>query len=321
MVVPTYNRCASVLRLLRALRHQTLNPAAFEVLIAVDGCLDTTAEAVAEFAAPFPLRALLQPHRGRAAACNSGILASRAEIALLLDDDMEPAEDLLLAHLRAHAGRPGRAVLGAVPISFTQASPPIVQYIGRKFEHHMQKLSRPDYAIGFRDFYSGNCSIARSVLLEVGLFDEEFQVYGNEDGELARRLLHHQVALAYCPEALARQHYEKDFARVARDSMEKGHTAVLFAAKYPDAYEKLALSTGRHGARSARALRAALLMLGTVYARTPATIIRVVEWFERRQSRRLNDCYRFVLDYFFWAGVRAARRGGLHMSNRPPLGR
>lgn len=85
----------------------------------------------------------------------------------------------------AHRGRSRIAVLGAVPIAIDPGSPPLLQHIGRKFDNHLQKLARAQHALGYRDFYSGNCSIARAVLFEVGMFDEAFRVYGNEDGELA----------------------------------------------------------------------------------------------------------------------------------------
>src|SRR5712691_6997483 len=125
---------------------------------------------------------------------------------------MEPTSEFLAAHARAHADESRLGVLAAVPVVVDRASPPVVEYIASSFNLHLTKLSRPDHKIGIRDFYSGNFSIRRKVLLEVGLFDEGFKAYGNEDGELAIRLRQAGVQLTYCAEAIARQHYEKDFA-------------------------------------------------------------------------------------------------------------
>jgi glycosyltransferase involved in cell wall biosynthesis len=307
VVIPTYDRSESLRRVVDALLRQTLAPHEFEVVVSVDGSCDGTRDMLDRLAAPFALRVLVQPHRGRAAACNAGILASRGEVVLLLDDDMEPAGGLLSAHLRAHAESSRVAVLGAVPIVFGPLSAPVVQYMGLKFGHHLQKLARAGYVMTYRDFYSGNCSVSRALLLEVGLFDEDFQVYGNEDGELARRLLAAGAALVYSGEALAHQHYEKTFATLARDTIAKGRTAVLFAQKFPDAYDKLALSRYGDGLRRWRMVRSVLLGLQRLSGRSPEAAILLMEWLERRRPASLQQCYRFALDYFYWVGVQEAR--------------
>jgi hypothetical protein len=210
----------------------------------------------------------------------------------------------LEAHWQAHLAGPRLGVLGTVPISIDQTSPPVVQYIGRKFNSHLEKLAQPGYAIRFRDFYSGNFSIRREVLLEVGVFDQEFKIYGNEDGELALRLLRAGVQLVYSPEALARQHYTKGIAALARDNIAKGRTAVLLAKKYPDTFRDLKLSTYHQGSRKWRHLRTGLLGLSRVRPETSELVIGFIEWLERRRSARLDLIYGLTLDYCYWLGAR-----------------
>lgn len=308
VIIPTYRRCASVQRLLHALARQTLPADDYEVIVSIDGSEDGTREMVDRLPSPYELRALWQPNRGRAAACNAGIREARGELLVLLDDDMEPAPGFLAAHRQAHPGGSRLGVLGAVPITLDPSSPPVVEYIGMKFNRHLQKLAQPDYRIHFRDFYSGNFSIRREVLLDVGIFDEAFKVYGNEDGELALRLLGAVVRLVYSPEAVAQQHYTKDFAALARDNVAKGRTAVLLARKYPDTFRDLKLSTYRQGSRKWRLLRAGLLGLGSLSAGTPDAVIRFMEWLERRRPAQLHLYYGLALDYFYWLGARSALR-------------
>ncbi len=303
VVIPTRNRRESLRRLLTALGSQTLSAELFEVIVCDDGSSDGTADAVAASSCEFALRTVSQEPRGRAAACNAGIHTSRGDIILLLDDDMEPAPGLLAAHVRAHAGGPRRAVLGAVPVVFNEASPAVVRHIGRKFERHLQKLARPGYAMGFRDFYSGNSSIRRSVLLTVGLFDEDFTMYGNEDGELALRLMAAGVALEFEAGAVASQHYEKDFARLARDNREKGRTAVLLAQKHPDAFNSLALSTYHAGSRTWRLIRRLLLEMTRVISPTPSLVTFVITTVEKRVGPLSARTYERALEYFYWLGV------------------
>jgi GT2 family glycosyltransferase len=307
VVIPTYRRCASVQRALQALARQTVPADEYEVIASIDGSEDGTREMVARFSAPYRLRALWQPNRGRAAACNAGIGAACGEVLVLLDDDMEPMPEFLAAHRREHPKGSRLGALGAVPIADPSSSP-VVRYIGTKFNRHLEKLADPGYGITFRDFYSGNFSIRRDVLLEVGVFDEAFKIYGNEDGELALRLLGAGVRLVYSPEALARQHYTKGFAGLARDNIAKGHTAVLLARKYPNTFRDLKLSTYHQGSRKWRLLRAALLLLSRWWGKTPDMVIGLMEWLEWRRPTQLDLYYGLALDYCYWLGARSALR-------------
>ena len=308
IIVPTYQRCASVERALRALAQQTLPPADYEVIVVIDGATDDTREMVAQFPAAFALHAIAQPRQGRATACNTGIRAATGSIIVLLDDDMEPVPQFLAMHQQAHAAGSRVGVMGAVPIDIDHSSPPVVRYIGAKFNQHLAKLAQHGQPLTVRDFYSGNFSIGREVLCEAGLFDESFAVYGNEDLDLGVRLTRSGVRLLYDPMACARQYYEKDFAGLAQDNYAKGQTVVLLAAKQPQIYAQLKLSTYDQASRQWRAVRAGLLNLSRGWHALPRLVIRMVQLLERSRSDRLSFVYHFTTDYFFWLGVRVAQR-------------
>jgi GT2 family glycosyltransferase len=308
VVVPTYQRCASVQRLLAALGRQSLPAEDFEVVVVDDGSTDGTGAALQAMRTPYALRVQVQPNRGRASACNAGVRAGRGEIVLLLDDDMEPTAGLLAAHRDAHAGYPRRGVLGAVPVPVGAASSATARWVGTRFNHHLTKLAQPGHPIDVRSFYSGNFSIRRAVLAEVGGFDETFREYGNEDVELAVRLLGAGVALVYNKQAAAIQHYEKDFACLARDHLAKGRTAVLCASKHPDTVARLRLGTFGHGSRRWRLLRNALLAAARCSERVPGLLIRLIARAERPWPNHAVRLYAPVLDLCFWIGVHAALR-------------
>jgi glycosyltransferase involved in cell wall biosynthesis/GT2 family glycosyltransferase len=311
VVIPTRNRRASLLRTLRALANQTLSKNEYEVVVVNDGSTDGTDEAVAGFAAPFAVRTVPSHGRGRAAACNAGARAARGTLLVLLDDDMEPGEAFLESHLREQVYGSRRGVIGAVPVSLGASETPVVRYIGEKFNRHLEKLERSDYRVTFRDFYSGNFSIPRDLFLQVGGFDEEFRIYGNEDGDLALRLLHAGVEIRYSRDAVARQHYEKDFAALARDNVAKGRTAVLLSRKWPATRSQLRFAR-RTGSRKWRAALSGLLWISGVAPFVPHLAIGVMKRVERRRPRRLDVYYRFALDYFYLLGARselAGRRG------------
>lgn len=308
VIIPTYRRRASVERALQALARQTMPPANYEVIVSIDGSEDGTREMVAQFPAPYRLRGLWQSNQGRAAACNAGIHIAAGEVLVLLDDDMEPGPGCLASHAHAHPDGSRYGVMGAVPIRFDEAMPPVVTYIGAKFNQHLEKLALPDHQFTLRDFYSGNFSIRRETLLEVGGFDEAFKVYGNEDLELSLRLVRAEVTLIYNAEALAHQHYSKDFTALAHDTIAKGRTAVLLASKYPETFPDLQLALYAQGSHRWRWLRAGLLALSRIWAGTPDAVIAFISRLEGRRPKQLPLFYRLALDYCYWLGAQAALR-------------
>ena len=308
VIVPTYQRCDSVARLLRALAQQTLAPEAYEVIISIDGSRDGTREMVEAFAALYQLSAIWRANRGRAAARNAGIRLAQGEVLIFFDDDMEPSPDCLANHWRAHPVGSCRVAIGAVPIRCEADDPPVANYIAAKFNQHLERLAQPDHQFRLRDFYSGHFSIRREVLFDIGLFDEAFQMYGNEDLELSLRLQTAGVKLVYLPEAVAYQHYSKDFAALADDTIAKGHTAILLASKHPEAFADLQLNDYDRGSWRWRWARSLLLILSQWWSSTPDKINALVAWLERRKFKHLHLGYRFVLDYLYWLGARRALR-------------
>src|SRR5260370_38301916 len=103
--IPTYNRCRSLERVLAALARQMVTAGSLEVLVVADGCTDGTAACCRRLAAtmPYALRLVEQPNGGPASARNLGVREARAPLIVFVDDDVVPDEELLAAHLAAHA--------------------------------------------------------------------------------------------------------------------------------------------------------------------------------------------------------------------------
>ncbi len=308
VVVPTYQRCASVRRTLEALARQTMATTEYEVIVAIDGSDDGTKEMIDRFRAPYRLSAIWQPNQGRAAARNAGSRLAEGHLIVFLDDDMEPAPGFLLAHRDAHPPGSRRAVVGPVPIPDDPSSPPVVDYRRSGMNALLDRLAQPGYQLGFRDVYTGNLSLPRDVLREVGAFDATFKLYGHEDYEIALRLVKAGVELGYSSQAVAYQCYDKDFPALARDCVARGHTAVLFTRKHPDVASSLKLASYREGPRKWRLVRSVMLWLSRWLPSFPDWVIRVMTWLERRRPRRLHDHYTLAIDYFFWLGARSALR-------------
>ena len=302
VIVPTHQRRASLDRALRALRTQSLPPDEYEVIVAIDGSTDGTRELVETMER---VRWVWQPRGGRASACNAGMRIASAPIVVLLDDDMEATPGFLSAHLAAHQDTLGLGVVGAVPIRTDASSPAVTRYVANKFNGHLGNLAKPGYVFGLRDFYSGNFSVARETMVAVGGFDEAFAVYGNEDLDLSLRLREVGVRLVFSADAVAYQHYEKDFAALARDTREKGRTAVQLARKHPSATSDLKLSQFDRGPIASRLVRNTLLAATRWWPHTPDAVVRTMSWLGERRALPLHRVYPVALDYLYWLGVRS----------------
>jgi GT2 family glycosyltransferase len=313
VVIPTYQRCSSVRQAVEALARQTLPSEAYEVVVSIDGSEDGTREMLAAQRVPYPLRTVWQSNRGRAAARNAGIGEARGRLVVFLDDDMEAAPGLLSAHLEAHTSMhgPGRSlgVIGAAPI-VTRSASPLTEYLARRFQERLDTLAQPGRVPRFNDAYTGNLSVPRAMLLEIGGFDESFQLYGHEDYEFVLRLVKAGVQLVFSPAALAFQHQDKEFPSLARDTVARGKTAVLFGNKHPEVRRELKLGAFDRETRKWRLLRAVLLGFTRLFDGVPDAVTSLVTTLERRRPRRLDRYYAMALDYFYWVGVQAALRAG-----------
>jgi len=191
VVVPTFNRRASLELTLDGLARQTVAPNTFEVVVVSDGSTDDTDAWLASVMDryPFQLRPIRQDNAGPARARNRGTAEARGDLVVFVDDDVEPQPGLIAAHLARHEGDARLAVIGPQsPDPERRAvEPPWIAW-----EHGQMVRQYDNFASGAwpkagpQNFYTGNASVRRDVLLASGGFDETFG--RQEDIELAYRM-------------------------------------------------------------------------------------------------------------------------------------
>lgn len=205
VVIPTFNRAATLDLCLEHLAHQCVAPTVFEVIVADDASTDDT-ETVAKRwvdAGPMEVRYVRCEKGFAGAARNRGSRMARAERLLFLGDDILAAPDLIEQHL-AIAGRgDNRSVLvGEVTLDGPRPLPPFMSFLEESGLHHDFPTLHGygESSIPGRYFYACNASLPRRAFEAVGGFDESIR-RAWEDSELGCRLEAAGWSLRFAPAA------------------------------------------------------------------------------------------------------------------------
>ncbi len=171
LVIPTFNRGESLLEVLRHLESLEYGREQFEVVVVDDGSTDGSYQAASQLEVNYDLKVLRQQNSGAGAARNRGIRESCGAFTLFIDDDVFPAPHLLTDHHETHRGFLNRLVRGPVinieglPLP---SPPPLWKHFSMNY------------------LCTSNASLRKELLLEAGLFDDQFERW--EDAELGVRL-------------------------------------------------------------------------------------------------------------------------------------
>ena len=185
IVIPTHNRGALLERCVLSVL--SASSATAEILVSDDGSSDDSRERMETLAARYPNVTWLSASRtGPAGARNRGWRAARGDIIAFIDDDCVAAPrwtDELEAPLLRDTSLAG--VEGQ-----TRPERPARSF----FEHSINSSGGA--------FLSCNIAFRKSVLEQVGGFDEGFPFPHGEDIDLGYRLLARDARIAYQPSAL-----------------------------------------------------------------------------------------------------------------------
>jgi len=296
VVVPTYNAVERVRACVEGLRAQTLDPAAFDVVVVVDGSMDGTEAILASLDTPFRLHVLSQANQGPGAARNHGAEVAGAPHVLFLDDDVVPGPGLVAAHLDAQREHGGAQVVGRLePVLPARAGRFLRSRADARAEHYA--ALRAGRTPTWKDVYSGNLSVPAEGFRSVGGFVTE--TTSEQDVELGYRLAAAGVPIVYADAAVGEEREHKGAAAIARDAEVRGAVDVDLWRRHPDML--LELELGGHGELPWHwlALRRAALAL-----RVPPRLLDVLG--RTLPQRAAAGWYRFLYTYCYWRGVRRA---------------
>src|SRR5262249_50965367 len=154
---------------------QTVPASQFEVVVIVDGCTDGSAEACRALETAYRLRVIEQANAGPAVARNVACQQARAPLLVFLDDDVIPDPDFLAAHLRIHQDASRLVVIGPLLRPPNARLQPWVYWELATLERQYDDMALGKWKPTPRQFYTGNASLMRSTVAEVGGFNSEFR--------------------------------------------------------------------------------------------------------------------------------------------------
>jgi glycosyltransferase involved in cell wall biosynthesis len=236
VIISTFNRSTTLRKCLDALAEQTLGMEKFEVIVCDDGSTDRTELEVKNYQAPYKLLYLKQANKGPASARNMGIRSATGTYLLFINDDSIAEPDLLEQHLHRLIQKQDQRV--AVLGKFTLLPDYTRSLFGYTIENsdllfEYNKM-QPEQLHDYRFFYTGNISIARAAVLDVGMFDENFCGPAAEDIELGYRLQKMGYNVFYEPKCIAWHNHELSIENFCKTNLTRGYGAITLYAKHPE---------------------------------------------------------------------------------------
>lgn len=262
IVIPTYNRRVTLERVLRGLGRQTVASDTFEVIVVADGCTDGTGDLCRRLAGdlPFHLRLYEQANAGPAAARDHAVREARAPLIVFVDDDVVPDEHLIAAHLAAHAADGDDAIVAMGPLL-----PPPDQRLNvwgaweeRALCSQYDDMERGRWQPTYRQFYTGNASLARRLILDAGGFNASYR--RAEDIELGLRLAAQDCRFVFLPEARGWHYLHRSFASWTHMPIAYGHACVAMGRAHR--VHEVALAATEYYQRSLPVRAVTVLCLG-----------------------------------------------------------
>ena len=216
VIVPTFNRAASLQRLLESLaQSRGVDEISTEVIVVNNGSTDRTAEVCAtmvQWRGAIEFRAVEERIKGKSSALNCGLAMARGSYLMVLDDDVIVDAELIRRHFECFQSSDFAAVQGRILPGVDPAGQPTDP--SRLREYNIPMIDYGDRVRAIRGLTGTNMSFKREVFETVGGFDPRLGPGASgfsEDTEFSRRVRDAGFKIGYTPHAAV--YHELDPAR------------------------------------------------------------------------------------------------------------
>lgn len=231
VIIPTHNRSADVLNLLKLLDQQAIDESMAEIIVVANACTDGTAIALKNHKSRLPFQLVERKEAGASGARNAGAAIAKGRFLVFVDDDIQPAAGWLQAHLDEQEKSEG-VVIGYLPYQPHLPGSFMAMLHRAWWTDKFFEMDKPSHRFGYEDLLSGNFSIPKNIFLQAGEFDSGLAC--REDYELGIRLIELGIPFRLSKKACG-IHYDRAFS-AARSFVRKrfeGRSDVIIAQRHP----------------------------------------------------------------------------------------
>jgi GT2 family glycosyltransferase len=200
IVIPTYERAATLIETLRALTKVSYPRSQWEAIVVDDGSKPESLATITDWIerSDAPVRVLRQAHRGPAAARNWGAREAAGAVLIFLDNDCLVPPDFIGRHLHVLRTNPGSWVVGRLVHPQGLRSTPFGRYRDDCWEafHRSHPEGQASETAGMT---AANLALPASDFARLGGFDEGFSIASCEDWDLAWRARTTGIRVLYDP--------------------------------------------------------------------------------------------------------------------------
>jgi glycosyltransferase involved in cell wall biosynthesis len=232
VVIPTFNRRQSLENVISPLLR---DPATGEVVVVIDGGSDDTFEFLRDWSVSEPrIRAITQENAGPSAARRRGVLESRFDLIVLIDDDVEAGPGLVTGHARLQSGNDHLVVIGYMPVllpSQRRRGQAAILLYADEYEQTCE-LYENDRSEIFCHLWAGNMSIRRTDALMVGS-ENEVRLDYHEDLRFGLQCETLGFAAIFDRSLASRHRHESSLGKLTLEARRSGKARVQLIQEYP----------------------------------------------------------------------------------------
>jgi glycosyltransferase involved in cell wall biosynthesis len=235
IIIPTFNRCPSLLETLKSLEDQSLPADRFEVIVVDDGSTDSTTQVAAK-AFPYPFRYIRQENQGSAEARNRGAIESRGRLLVFIDDDIYLEPEYVEGLWEEHIFHEDIVGMGT---SYTLSKEPGTLFT-RTYSAVVNSSTqyRQSAFVLFTECQTNNLSVLRDDFFQIGMMQDIAGDGPTWWGDIDFGYRAHKLGFRFCRSGKAVcRHYDysiQDFKTFCRRNLVAAQIAVLLFKKYPE---------------------------------------------------------------------------------------
>ncbi len=293
VIVPTYNALDLLKRTVRSLENQVVKGFDIEVIIVDDASGDSTVQWLNKYNGNLEFTLIVNGRNsGRAASRNIGVRASRGDLLIFIDGDMEFGDKFIQQHVESHIDK-NSVVIGIVIHHKALRNKAYSRYLKTRGLFKLNSSER----INGRFFLSGNSSLSRKLFNSSGGFDESIP-YG-EDIDFGIRLIKAGGFLIYNPLLTVTHLHIRSLKGNLKVFREFGKNSLpILIRKHPELYAEFRLNwlEGTSVSRMVKRVVFSRLVFGTLYALAYALSNLAVPAF----------VYKYLIFYSYYNGYQAS---------------